>query len=92
MEKYSRDYAINLLLVSIAEEELALAHILRAEGDKINFVICKLKECVPPAIAVEKILETNESVRKTIIAAIKKEMLLEFKLENVLAIKSEHHH
>ncbi|XMB86142.1 hypothetical protein RJG79_12205 [Mycoplasmatota bacterium WC44] len=89
-----RNEAINLLLESIAKEELALAHILYAEGDKIDFVIRKLKHGdYGSCKSIDRLIETNESVRKTIIAAIKKEMLLEFKLENVIGLinKNPHH-
>ncbi|QVK20443.1 hypothetical protein KHQ82_08940 [Mycoplasmatota bacterium] len=85
---------INLLLESIAKEELALANILYGEGEKIEAVIEQYNyHRDGKHVSLEKLLETNESVRKTIIATIKKEMLLEFKLENVIElIKLTKHH
>ena len=35
-ENMNREYAINLIISSIAMEELALAHILNAEGEKLQ--------------------------------------------------------
>ena len=35
----TREDSINLLLVSIAMEELALSHILNAEGEKIDYIL-----------------------------------------------------
>lgn len=68
---------VSLLLASIALEELGLAHIINAEGEKIQEVIGN-NPCV------EDLLDIDRSVDKTLQNVIKKEMLLQFKLENVL--------
>lgn len=81
---------IPLLLSSIALEELSLAHIMNAEAEKIQFVLGTLtpttSTLTPPDVTVSNLLDVNESVRKTLKDVIKKEMLLQFKFENVLEL------
>ena len=63
-----------------------MAHILNAEAEKIQFVVGTLE--VRPGVVptIPDILTINSSVRRTMQDVIKKEMLLQFKLENVLSI------
>lgn len=70
---------INLLLVSIALEELSLAHIINAEAEK-------LQEALGKGCKYEDLLEVNEAVNKALRTVIKKEILLQFKFENVLEL------
>jgi hypothetical protein len=76
---------VNLLLVSIALEELGISHIINAEGEKIQEVIAK-HGCM------EDLLKIDKSVQTTLRDLIKKEMLLEFKFENILELidKTKH--
>ncbi|SFI70656.1 hypothetical protein SAMN04488574_10451 [Bacillus sp. 71mf] len=79
---------IPLLLSSIALEELALAHIINAEAEKLQFVLGTLPSgrttLSPPVVTISNLLIVNSSVQRTLRDVIKKEMLLEFKFENVL--------
>ena len=76
---------VPLLLASIALEELALAHIINSEAEKIQFFLGTLEtNQTPPVITLSGILALNDSVQQTLTKAIKKEMLLQFKFENVL--------
>ncbi|MED0968610.1 hypothetical protein [Bacillus paramycoides] len=78
-----------LLLASIALEELALAHVINSEAEKIQFILGTLVTGVtPPPITLSGLLAVNNSVQQTLQAAIKQEMLLQFKLENVLDLVS----
>ncbi|MDT9027898.1 hypothetical protein [Rossellomorea yichunensis] len=80
-----RDDVINLLLASIAFEELALAHILNAEAEKIQLAVGTLPGLTPPP-ALCDLLKVNDSVQSTMKEAIKKEMLLLDKLEQTINI------
>jgi hypothetical protein len=79
--------SISLLLASIAFEELALAHIVNAEAEKIQFVLGTLSGVarITPAATLSDLLAIDASVSKTLQDVIKKEILLQFKLENILA-------
>lgn len=83
----SVEQTIPLLLSSIALEELALAHIMNAEAEKLQLVLGTLPGATPlsPAVvSLADLLAVNSSVQRTLRDVIKKEMLLEFKFENVL--------
>lgn len=77
--------AINLLLVSIALEEISLSKLIDAEKDKILFV---LDECKQKDSALHDAIAINKSVDGTIKNMIKLQMLLQFKLENVTELIS----
>jgi len=81
-----RKDAINIIIASIAMEELALAHILNAEGEKIQYVLGTLDDKDPGEVTICDIMAVNESVRKTMRDVIKTEMLLQFKLEDALEL------
>ncbi|TCS93632.1 hypothetical protein [Hazenella coriacea] len=78
-----------LLLGSIALEELALAHLINAEAEKVQFVLGTLtptQNVLPTPVTISNLLDINRSVRSTLRDIIKKEMLLEFKFENILEL------
>ncbi|MBD8006804.1 exosporium glycoprotein BclB-related protein [Bacillus norwichensis] len=77
--------ATNLLLASIAMEELGLAHILNAEGEKIQFALGTLNDNDEPA-TLEDILKVNDSVKDLLELSMKKEFFLESKLAKVTDI------
>lgn len=83
----TRDDAINLLLTSIAIEELSLGHIIHAEAEKMQYAIGTLPGLTVPA-SVSDLLLVNASIRQTLQDVTKKEMLLQSKLDNILSVSS----
>lgn len=79
----------NLLLASIAFEELGLAHIINAEAEKIQYMLGTLpgQSAVPPA-NFGSLISVNRSVVSILRNIIKQQMLLQFKLEDVLEIST----
>jgi hypothetical protein len=80
------EQSVSLLLASIALEELALVHIMNAEAEKLQFVVGTLGVTPEVVPTISDILAVNNSVRRTLQDVIKKEMLLQFKLENLVSI------
>lgn len=80
-----RNDVINLLLSSIALEELGLAHIINAEGEK-------LQAGIELSTSLNDLTDLNKSAEKMLRSVIKKEMLLQFKMEDVLAIPEHDTH
>ncbi|MFJ5714000.1 hypothetical protein [Neobacillus sp. NPDC093127] len=79
---------IPLLLASVALEELALAHIINAEAEKLQLVLGTLTPTrttfSPAVVSITNLIDVNTSVQRTLRDVIKKEMLLEFKFDNIL--------
>jgi hypothetical protein len=77
-----REEVINLLLLSIAMEEFSLAHILRAEAERMEKLML-YKPCP------SEILKINKSVNTTLKHVIQKEILLLHKLEEVIDLEKQ---
>lgn len=69
------------LLESIALEEVSLAHFVNAEAEKIQ------KAAKDKKMTSEEMIEFQKNISKTMRTTIKKEMLLQFKLEDILDFK-----
>lgn len=76
---------INLLLSSIALEEIGLSHILNAEGEKLQSFL----ETEPEEL--NEYLKVNDSIIKMLRTVVKSQILLQFKLEDVIELNDKSH-
>ncbi len=74
--------AITDLLESIALQEAGLAHIINAEGEKIQQAIAMAQAEGSP-VTIADLIAVNQSVSDALTKVIKMEMVLEFKLEEI---------
>ena len=86
--KISKDEAINLILSSIAMEELALSHIINAEGEKIQYALGTLEGQPPVSATIDDILKVNNSVKNTLEASAKNQLILREKMSEALSAAS----
>ncbi len=77
----TRTEVINLLLSSIAMEEIGLSHIMNAEGEKIQRIL-QFEN-----VTLDDMLRINHSVERILRNIIKNQMLLQFKLEDVISLE-----
>ncbi len=82
--KLDRKDVINLLLASIGLEELSLAHLENAEAEKLQTILHNRPD-------FHELLIGNRSVERLLRTTIKKEMLLEFKLEDIIDFLIDRH-
>ncbi len=71
----TRDQAITDLIQSVALQETALAHIINAEGEKMQAIIQM------PDVTTEQLMELNDSVNRMLNSVARLEMLFQTKLE-----------
>ncbi len=82
-----RSDIIDLLLASIALQEIGLSHIVNAEGEKMQAFIKYGDQCN----AHEKLLKANDSVQKTLETVENIENLLVTKTKYVIEIMKMSH-
>ena len=82
----TRENAINQILSSIAMEELAISHILNAEGEKIQYALGTLEGASPPEPpTIEQVLQVNDSVKSMLEASMNNQMVLNNKMDAALS-------
>lgn len=75
-----REDAINLLLASVAMEEIGLSHILNAEGEKLQYFLKKKPQKLCDYLTI------NDSVNQTLRTIVKSQIMLQLKLEDIMLI------
>lgn len=78
----SQEKALTMILSSIALEEVALSHIINAEGEKIQYIL-KQTACHCGA-DIKDILAVNKSVTDILEMILQNQMILKSKMEKVL--------
>jgi hypothetical protein len=82
----TREKALNMILASIAMEELGLSHIINAEGEKIQYVLKELSEHADSDAAIEKVIEVNKSVESLMEVVMQNQIFLKSKMDKVIEI------
>lgn len=68
-------------------EELALSHVLNAEGEKLQYVLGTIdgESGLSAPATVDELLDVNKSIRQTLTGATRYQMLLSNKLESAIS-------
>ncbi|MCD1258795.1 hypothetical protein B5M42_008090 [Paenibacillus athensensis] len=82
----SREEVVYLLLSSIALEEISMSHIMNAEGEKLQRML-QMEH-----LTFHEMLLANKSVERMLRSVIKNQMLLQFKLEDVIDLIEHEEH
>lgn len=79
----TREQALNMILSSIAMEELALSHILNAQGEKLSHVL-NGSSCPGRSACPEDILAMNKSVTTLLEMVMQNQLILKIKMDRAL--------
>lgn len=79
----TRKEALTMIIASIAMEELALSHILNAEGEKLQYILGTMPGA-KPCVSHQDVLAVNKSVTALVEVITQNQMLLKNKLALVL--------
>ena len=80
----TKDEALTMIIASIAMEELALSHIVNAEGEKLQYILGTLPGSRRPCASTQEILAVNQSAVALLDTVMQSQMLLKGKLEKAL--------
>lgn len=73
-----------MIIASIAMEELALSHIVNAEGEKLQYVLGTLPGSRKSCASTQELLAVNQSAAALLDTVMQSQMLLKGKLEKAL--------
>jgi len=81
----TRDDAINMILTSIAMEEVGLSHVINAEGEKLQYILGTLEGVSgPTGVTVDQLLQANDSVSSLLEQAAANQQALSDKMQAAL--------
>ncbi|WP_214482195.1 hypothetical protein [Bacillus sp. SM2101] len=78
---YSEENVLLFLLATVGFEELALAHIMNAEGEKIQAAVSAFES--DRLVTLRDLMDINNNVAETLKRVIQKEILLDFKVDDI---------
>ncbi|OEH92023.1 hypothetical protein [Bacillus solimangrovi] len=84
---FDKENVLLFLLATVGQEELGLAHIINAEGEKVQAAVAAFEK---RDISIEQLLSTNESVSSVMKRVLQKEILLDFKVDDVVELLKDH--
>lgn len=79
----TREEALTMIIASIAMEELALSHILNAEGEKLQYILGTMPS-VSSCACPQDVLAVNKSITDLVEVVTQNQILLKNKLNQVL--------
>lgn len=80
----TREDALNMILLSIAMEELGLSHIINSEGEKLQFILGTLPGLSGGPSSIQDVLNVNDSIKQLLDSIAQNQLLLSSKMECVL--------
>jgi len=80
----TRESALDMILASIAMEELALSHIINAEGEKLQYVLGTLTSSESKEPTTEELLCINQSISNVLDIVSQNQVMLKSKMDRVL--------
>lgn len=87
----STEEALNMLIASVAMEDMGLSNIINVQAEKMQYILEILKEEKREisGFTLKDINDVNKSLDKTLRNVISNQMLLQFKLEDILEMYSK---
>lgn len=86
----TKEDSVNMILASIAMQEMGISHIINAEAEKLQYVLGQLHHKPLTPAELSEINKVNCSARDTIKELMRLEMLLQAKLDTVKALANTH--
>lgn len=80
----TKEQALNMILASIAMEELSLSHIMNAEGEKLQYILGTLEGQNGKCSTTKDILDVNKSIHCILDTIMQNQIILKGKMERVL--------
>lgn len=85
----TKDDSLNMILASIAMEELGLSHIINAEGEKLQYVLGTLNGGGCRHASIEEVLAVNKSIKGLLDSVMQNQILLKSKMDSAVSALEE---